>query len=121
MWNAIGTCFDKMDCKKEAEKCYGRGEALDDHEGISLFQLGKMYDLMGATKKAVACFEGNLEKKNQGQIMDKETGETILYLAHYYLGQGLNDKALVLANRLLTFTGIEREEGQNLIHLLNAK
>ena len=121
MWNAIGNCFEKMDFKDEAEKCYSRGEALEDHEGISLFQLGKMYDLMGKTKKAVACFESNLIKKQEGRVLDKETGETLLYLAYYYKNEGETEKALELANQLMAFSGIEREEGQNLIHLLNNK
>ena len=121
MWNAIGTCFEKMECNDEAEKCFNRGESLNDHEGISLFQLGKMYDLMGKISKAVSCFEVNLNRKREGGVQDKETGETLLYLAYYYKNQGETDKALDLANQLMSFTGIEREEGQNLIHLLNNK
>ena len=110
-----------MDCFDEAEKCFKRGGSLDDHESISLFQLGKMYDLMGKVPKAVACFEGNLVRKNKEGLLDKETGETLLYLAHYYKELGEVDKAFEFANQLMGFTGIEREEGQNLIHLLNNK
>jgi tetratricopeptide (TPR) repeat protein len=110
-----------MGFKAEAEKCYERGESLNDYEGISLFQLGKMYDLMGKNKKAATCFEANLEKKRSEHLLDKETGETIIYLAHYYKNQGNTEKALELANMLLVFSGIERQEGQNLIYLLNNK
>lgn len=94
---------------------------MDGHETISLFQLGKMYDLMGKIGKAVACFEGNLTRKRQTGIQDKETGETLLYLAYHYKAQGEVEKALELANQLMAFSGIEREEGQNLIRLLNNK
>lgn len=36
---------------------------------------------MGTQKKAVECFEINLQQKEDKKIVDKELGETLLYLA----------------------------------------
>lgn len=47
MWNALGNCFDKIGKFVESSKCLEKAEVFKDHEGISLFQLGKMHDLLG--------------------------------------------------------------------------
>jgi hypothetical protein len=33
-WNALGTCFDKIDKKNEAIKCYEKAESCKDKECI---------------------------------------------------------------------------------------
>jgi len=37
MWNAMGNCYDKMDKKHEATKCYERAENCKDKEGTDNF------------------------------------------------------------------------------------
>ena len=39
MWNAMGNCYDKMDKKHEATKCYERAENCKDKEGSFYFPL----------------------------------------------------------------------------------
>lgn len=36
MHNAMGQCYDKMDKKNEAAKCYERAENGKDKEGLAL-------------------------------------------------------------------------------------
>lgn len=36
MWNAMGNCYEKMDKKTEAARCYERAEHGKDKEGIAL-------------------------------------------------------------------------------------
>jgi len=36
MWNAMGNCYEKMDKKNEAKKCYERSENGRDKEGMLL-------------------------------------------------------------------------------------
>jgi len=84
MWNAMGNCYDKMEKKHEATKCYERAENCKDKEGIALHQLAKLYSIIGLENKAVSCFEESLRRKDEEQIIDKELGETLLYLAKYY-------------------------------------
>ena len=115
MWNAIGNCYKRMEKPEVSRYCLEKAEALKDAEGISLFQLGKMYDLLNQKKKAVQCFEQNLEKKDQTMIVDKETSETLLYLAYYYKFNGDNKTALAYASRLLDFNGFEQQEAQIII------
>lgn len=119
MWNAVGNCSEKIGKKEEAVKCFEKSEGLKDQEGISLFQLGKLYDMIGLKKKAVLCFEENLKKKENLKIVDKEYGETLLYLTNFYKQHGDLEKSMVFATKLLDFTGVEKQEAQNIIHELN--
>jgi anaphase-promoting complex subunit 8 len=36
MWNALGNCYEKIDKKNEAAKCFERAEACKDKECIAL-------------------------------------------------------------------------------------
>ena len=120
MWNAIGQCYERLGKDMESSKCLEKAETFKDHEGISLFQLGKMYDLLDFKEKAVQCFEDNLKKKEEKKIYDKEMGETLLYLAVHYKNVLDFDKAMSYASRLLNFNGIEKQEAQNLILEINS-
>lgn len=119
MWNAVGNCYKKMEKHNVASKCLEKAESLKDQEGISLFQLGKMYDLLNLHKKAVQCFEENLGKKDQNIGIDKETSETLLYLAYYYKNIGELDKAMQYSSRLLDYNGFEQQEAQIIIQSIN--
>jgi len=58
-----------------------QGQGVYKHlKGIALFQLAKLYDALGQQDKAVKCFEENLKRKDEEQIVDKEQGECLLYL-----------------------------------------
>jgi anaphase-promoting complex subunit 8 len=39
MWNAMGNCYEKMEKKNEAAKCYERAENGKDKEGRNLENL----------------------------------------------------------------------------------
>jgi anaphase-promoting complex subunit 8 len=60
MWNALATAYQKCDKPQEAIKCSERAENYKDDERIALFNLGKLYDSLGLTEKAVKCFTENL-------------------------------------------------------------
>ena len=47
MWNAMGSCYEKMGKGTEAEKCYKRAECSKDREGIAIHQMAKLYNTMG--------------------------------------------------------------------------
>ena len=119
MWNAVGNCYKKMEKHNVASKCLEKAESLKDQEGISLFQLGKMYDLLNLQKKAVQCFEENLAKKEENAGIDKETSETLLYLAYYYKNNGDLEKAMQYSSRLLDYSGFEQQEAQMIIQSIN--
>eukprot|EP01017_Pseudomicrothorax_dubius_P025352 TRINITY_DN2732_c0_g1_i2.p1 TRINITY_DN2732_c0_g1~~TRINITY_DN2732_c0_g1_i2.p1 ORF type:complete len:160 (-),score=45.31 TRINITY_DN2732_c0_g1_i2:43-522(-) len=119
MWNAIGNCYEKMEKKLEAQKCYERAENCKDKEGIALHRLAKLYDLLGMEEKATKCMEENLRRKDEEHIVDKELGECLLYLARYHKKAGNLEKALAYARRLYDFNGTEREEANTLIYEIN--
>ena len=119
MWNALGNCYEKTGRNIEASKCYEKSQGLKDQEGISLFQLGKLYKLMKLNKKSLSCFEENLRRKDSLKIFDKETAETLLLLSQYYKETGEVEKSLLYAHRLLEFSGVERQEAQNIIYELS--
>lgn len=120
MWNAVGNCYEKIGKRGEAAKCFEKSESLKDQEGISLAQLGKLYDMMNFKKKAAKCFEENLKKKDNLRMVDREMAETLLYLTNYFKAEGDFDKAMAYATRLLDFSGVEKQEAQNIIYELNA-
>ena len=87
---------------------------------IALHQLAKLYSRIGLENKAVSCFEESLRRKDEGQVIDKELGETLLYLAKYYKKARNFEKAIHYARRLYDFSGPERDEANNLIYEINS-
>lgn len=128
MWNAMGNCYEKLNKKNEATRCYERAEngkdkegmnrqfvcvLFDDEsfcfsEGIALFQMGKLYDLMGFEERAIQCFEENLKRKDDEMVIDKELGECLMILANHYKKKANIDRALYFARRLQDMNGPER-------------
>jgi anaphase-promoting complex subunit 8 len=68
MWNAMGTCYEKMDRKEEAVKCHEKAEKYKDKEGIALHKLAKLFILMGNVDKAAICFKENLKRKDAENV-----------------------------------------------------
>ena len=87
--------------------------------GIAMHQLAKLYSIIGLETKAISCFEENLRRKDEEQIVDKELGETLLYLAKYYKRMKNYEKATFYARRLYDFSGPERDEANTLIFEIN--
>lgn len=58
MWNAMGSCYEKIGKGTEAQKCYERAECSKDREGIAIHQMAKLYHTMGPEfeLKAVDAF-----------------------------------------------------------------
>lgn len=119
MWNAVSSCYNKNGKYLEATKCFEKAAGLKDNEGISIFQLGKLYDLLGNKKKAVACYEIDFERRKNQSQMDKESAEALFYMTNYYKNVGDYEKARMYARYLLDFNGPERQEGLNLIDQLS--
>ena len=60
-----------------------------------------------------------MKRKDEEQIIDKELGETLLYLAKYYKKAKNFEKAIHYARRLYDFSGPERDEANSLIYEIN--
>lgn len=119
MWNAMGSCYERMEKKNEAAKCYERAENSKDKECIALHRLAQLYDSMGLETKAVQSFEENLRRKDEEAITDNELGECLLYLAKHYKNKGNIEKALMYARRLYDFNGPERDEANAILFEIN--
>lgn len=119
MWNAIGSCYEKMNKPVECARCLEKSEGLLDQEGISLFQLGKVYDLLGLRAKAVQCFQENAAKKEKLKVFDKELSDALVYLVEHYKAVGAVERAEEFANKLLDFPGFPKEEAHNIIYELS--
>ena len=83
--------------------------------------MGKLYNIMGPEfeLKAVDAFEQNLKRKDDEQIVDKEVGECLLFLATYYKKVGDRERAIELARRLSDLQGIEKDEANKLLQELS--
>lgn len=67
MWNALAACYEKLDKMEEAARCSERSEWFNDKEGIAIYNLGKMYSLLGYEDKVIKCFEESLNR-SAGEI-----------------------------------------------------
>ena len=118
MWNALASAYKKIDKTEEAIKCYKRAEGHKDDERIALFNLGKLYDSLGLSEKAVHYFTENLNRINSTPTVESDLGETLRYLVNYYKHKD-KKKALEYAQRLYDTSGVEREQAQGIINELN--
>ena len=130
MWGAMGSCYEKLNLRTEAIKCYERAEQFRDSEGeytififvyvgIVLNKLANLYKSMNQMSKAAHCYEENLKRKDSEQITSKETIEAIIFLAKYYKKRSDYDKAYSFAQRLHDYNGKERDEATALIREIN--
>lgn len=79
----MGGCYEKMEKKQEASKCYERAERYCDKEGIALHKLAKLYISMDQIDKAAICFKENLKRKDSEEQESAETLEALMFLAKY--------------------------------------
>ena len=115
MWSAMAGCYEKMDKKIDATKCYDRAERYKDKEGIALHKLATLYISMGEIEKAASCFRENLRRKDNEEVESTETVEALMFLAKYCRANKQYEEALNFARRLHDYNGAEREEASALI------
>lgn len=53
MWSTIGNLYQKMESHVEAMKCLEKAEALKSFDGVSLYYLGQVYELVGNSQKTL--------------------------------------------------------------------
>jgi anaphase-promoting complex subunit 8 len=88
MWTALGSCYEKIDKKNEALKCYEKALFYKDKEGIALYKMAKIYQTAGDEERAAACFKENLRKNNSEEVDNAELVESYLFLAKYHRNKG---------------------------------
>ena len=71
MWTALAINYQRLERNEEATRCYEHSEFYKDIEGIALFNLGKMYNVLGYEEKAVACFEDIVKQKDEAKVTDE--------------------------------------------------
>jgi anaphase-promoting complex subunit 8 len=100
MWNAMGTCYLKMDRKEEAARCHERAERFKDKEGIALHKLAQLYIQMGENDKAAKCFMENLKRKEKEQVESSEISDALMFLARYCKSLGRLEESLQYCRKL---------------------
>jgi anaphase-promoting complex subunit 8 len=111
MWNALAESYKKLDRNEESTRCYEHSDFYKDVEGIALFNLGKMYNVLGYEEKAVSCFEEILSPGgDQPKTTDENVGYIYIHLVNYYKKKHNYTKALRYANSLFDRNGNTREE-----------
>ena len=71
MWTALAINYQRLERNEEATRCYEHSDFYKDSEGIPLFNLGKMYNVLGYEEKTVACFEGIVKQKDEAKVIDE--------------------------------------------------
>ena len=112
MWAALGNCYEKMDSRTEAQKCYEWSERVKDREAIALHKLGKLYVQTGDNEKAAICFVENIKRRDQEDVVCPETLEALQWLSEYYMRMKDHQKAYEYCLKLIDFSpaGLSRDK-----------
>jgi len=121
MWCAMAKCYQSLpDCQEDAIKCYERAECNKDREGIALQALAKLYQDMGNLEKAAYYYKKNLIKRDQEQVEGRDTVAALLFLGQYCKDKGKLRHAQQYCERLLDYTGREKEEAKALLREISS-
>ncbi len=120
MWCAIGELYHAIRKLPEASKAFQKALAFNDRESIALFKLARLYLEMQDEDTAAAYYKRNLDAKDAQEIEGEDTKESLLFLAHYCTRKGSLDEAEAFCERLLDFSGKEKEEAKTLLQELHS-
>ncbi len=94
MWSTLGNLYQKMENNSEASKCLEKAETLKKFDGINLYYLGQVYELLGNKEKTLVCYQQMVSTKDNQQIPDKELSDMLFYMANHYKNINDLDEAL---------------------------
>eukprot|EP01125_Pyxidicula_operculata_P014862 TRINITY_DN5005_c0_g1_i1.p1 TRINITY_DN5005_c0_g1~~TRINITY_DN5005_c0_g1_i1.p1 ORF type:complete len:389 (-),score=46.41 TRINITY_DN5005_c0_g1_i1:143-1309(-) len=121
MWCAMAECYEKVGNVEEAIKCYKRAECNKDREGLALNKLATLYRTRGNGSTAAYYYKKNLDRRDkEGLLPDQDTVNALLFLAQHCREIGLLDEAEGYCNRLLDYSGKEKEEAKALLREIHS-
>jgi anaphase-promoting complex subunit 8 len=105
MWCAMAGCYEALDRKAEAIKCYERAESNKDREHIALSKLAFLYYSINDEDKAAFYYKKNLDLRDQEGSEGQETVDALLFLANYCKNREAYHEAERYCSRLLDYAG----------------
>merc|ERR1712050_76578 len=123
MWCAMAQCYDFMDRKSEALKCYEKAHRCGDRERMALPRLARLQQDLGDRKQAAAYYSQMLAQSAQGTWHPKASGgglsteavEALKFLMGFYREEGKLVECEACAAQLLDTAGPERDEAKAML------
>merc|ERR1712217_488028 len=121
MWCAMAQCYDFMDRKSEALKCYEKAHRCGDRERMALPRLARLHQDLGEVRQAAAYYSQMLAQNTQGSGYPKTSGgcglstevvEALKFLMVFYRDEGNLAECEECAARLLDTSGPEKDEAK---------
>ncbi|KAL8118281.1 anaphase-promoting complex subunit 8 [Apium graveolens] len=117
LWIAMAQCYEteQLNMIEEAIKCYRRAANCNDREAIALHQLAKLHKELGRFEEAAFYYREDLERMEDEEREGPNTVEALLFLGQYCKDQKRFEEASMYCNRLLDYTGPEKEQAKSLL------
>ncbi|KAL8457668.1 hypothetical protein ACS0TY_035512 [Phlomoides rotata] len=117
LWIAMAQCYEteQLHMLEQAIKCYERAANCNDREAIALHQLAKLHSELGRTEEAAFYYKKDLERMEAEEREGPNMVAALMFLAQHCKTQKRFDEAEVYCNRLLDYTGPEKETAKSLL------
>ncbi|ETV65360.1 hypothetical protein, variant [Aphanomyces astaci] len=120
MWVALGGSLEKLGQHSQAKSSYLRAVTNNDAEGIAVFRLAKLYELVEKDMdKAAEYYRLHWQRdRATGHNSSAEAVAGMLFLGNYCMLQGNLPEAMEWCYRLLERDGPEKEEAKAMLHAI---
>ncbi|CAO2818278.1 unnamed protein product [Amaranthus hypochondriacus] len=117
LWIAMAHCYesDHLRMYEEAIKCYKRAANCEDTEAIAINRLAKLHDQLGHLAEAAFYYKKDLDRMEADEREGPNLVDALMFLAKYYRAQNRFEEAEIYCNRLMDYTGPEKETAKDLL------
>jgi len=123
MWCAMAQCYDLMDRKLEALKCYEKAHRCGDRERMALPRLARLHQDLGDRRQAALYYSqmlSPLHQKPSGSGLSTEVVEALRFLMVFYREEGQLTECEACATQLLDTSGSEKDEAKAMLRDLRS-
>lgn len=125
MWNAMAKCYEGLDLINDAIESYKKAEVNMDENGLSIFNLGRLYDKESKfklAKKYYQKFVRLVQDHNNRSLREKEHYHSaLLYLGDYFTKKKNYAQAEKYLRPLLDFEGNTKQRADDLLSRIIAE
>jgi len=119
MWNAMAKCYEGLNLINDAIESYKKAEVNQDENGLSIFNLGRLYDKESKfklAKKYYQKFVRLVQEHNNRSLREKEHYHTaLLWLGNYFTIKKNYVQAEKYLRPLLDFQGNTKQKADDLL------
>merc|ERR1740121_499269 len=124
----MAQCYDFMDRKAEALKCYEKAHRCGDRERMALPRLARLHQDLGDRRQAALYYSQMLSQSAPGPWYPKASGsglstevvEALRFLMVFYREEGNLAECEACATQLLDTSGSEKDEAKAMLRDLRS-